>query len=74
MNQYFTTRHGAIWRLMEIRREIAGMTCSPITVIGHRNDGLEIHGVENVLLDVRTGRVLRFVLSSAAEDQTVFIT
>jgi hypothetical protein len=74
MDQYFTTRQGAIRRLMEIRREIAGMTSSPITVIGHRNDGLEIRGVENVLLNVRTGRVLRFVLSGAAEDQIVFIT
>lgn len=74
MDRYFTTRQGAIQRLLEIRREIAGMTSSPMTVIGHRNDGFEIRGVENVLLNVRTGRVLRFVLSSAAEDQIVFIT
>jgi hypothetical protein len=74
MDQCFTTRQGAIQRLLEIRREIAGMTSSPMTVIAHRNDGLEIRGVENVHLNVRTGRVLRFVLSGAAEDQIVFIT
>ncbi|SAL80584.1 hypothetical protein AWB66_06277 [Caballeronia telluris] len=74
MDRYFTTRQGAIKRLMEISRDIAGIAYSPITVTGRRRDGSEVSGIDRVLLNVRAGRVSCFVHSGAAEEQLVFIS
>jgi hypothetical protein len=74
MDRYFTTQQGAIRRLMQIKREIAGTISSSVTVVGRRTDGREICGVERVLLNVRVGRLSCFVYAGAAEDQLVFIS
>jgi hypothetical protein len=74
MDRYFTTRQGAIQRLLAIRREVAATTYSPITVAGRGTDGLEVSGIERVLLNVRAGRLSCFVYSDAAEDLVVFIS
>jgi hypothetical protein len=74
MDQYFTTRKRAIRRLLAIRREVAATAYSPITVVGRRTDGLEVSGIERVLLNVRAGWLSCFVYSAAAEDQLVFIS
>jgi hypothetical protein len=39
--------------IVQIKREIAGTIYSPITVVGRRTGGLEISGVERVLLNER---------------------
>lgn len=74
MDQHFTTRQGAIRRLLTLRREIAATTYSPIKIVGRRKDGLEVSGIERVLLNVRAGRLSCFASSGAAEDQLVFIS
>jgi hypothetical protein len=74
MDQYFTTRQGAIRRLMAIERENAGKNYSPITIVGRRHDGLEVSGVERVLLNVRAGRLSCFIHAGAAGDQLVFVS
>jgi hypothetical protein len=74
MDQYFMTREGAIRRLLAIRQEVAATAHSPITVVGRRTDGLEVNGIERVLLNVRAGRLSCFFYSGAAEDQLVFIS
>ncbi len=41
---------------------------------GCRTDGIEIAGLDQVLLDVRAGRVCWYRHSAAHEDQLVFIS
>lgn len=74
MDRYFTTRQGAIRRLPAIRQEVAATPYSPITIVGHRTDGLEVSGIERVLLNVRAGRLSCFIYAGAAENQFVFIS
>lgn len=74
MDQYFTTREGAIRRLVELRRKSAETTHSPITVVGHRNDGVEVSGIECVLFNVRVGRIVCFVHTTAEDSHIVFIS
>ncbi|SAK88818.1 hypothetical protein AWB80_06191 [Caballeronia pedi] len=74
MNQYFTTRQGAIRRLIEIKREMMGAGYPLATVVGRRKDGCEINGVESVLVSVRAGRIACFFHTSATENRVVFIS
>ncbi|WP_175943806.1 MULTISPECIES: hypothetical protein [unclassified Caballeronia] len=74
MTRYFTSRQGAIKRLMELKRELARMNRAAPAIDGCRTDGIEIAGLDQVLLDVRAGRVCWYRHSAAHEDQLVFIS
>ncbi|VXB37194.1 conserved hypothetical protein [Burkholderia sp. 8Y] len=74
MTRYFTSRQGAIKRLMDLKRELARMNRPAAAIDGCRSDGIEILGLEQVLLDVRAGRVRWYRHSAAHEDQLVFIS
>jgi len=74
MTRYFTSRQGAIKRLMEIKRAFARTDYALLTIEGCRSDGAEIRGIEQVLLNARAGRVRWFRHADAHEEQLVFIS
>lgn len=73
MNRYFTNRSGAVQRLMAMKRDSSRTHSSP-TIVGVRTDGAEVRGVDQVLLDVRAGRVDCFVCTRAFVEDVVFIS
>ncbi|MCE4575384.1 hypothetical protein [Caballeronia sp. CLC5] len=72
MNRYFTTRQGAIRRLMAIKRE--GTEAFRATVIGRQRDGSEVFGLERVLLQLRVGRIAYFSCGNSADHDIVFVS
>ncbi|GAB5098550.1 hypothetical protein [Caballeronia sp. HLA56] len=57
MDQYFITQQGVMRRLMQIRKDASSNAGRLSTVIATSRDGTEIQGIEEVLLDLRAGRV-----------------
>ncbi|SAL86870.1 hypothetical protein AWB74_07878 [Caballeronia arvi] len=62
MNRYFTNRQGAIRRIVNIKRDVN--QARRATIICKQKDGTEIHGLEQVLLNLRVGRIAYFVCRS----------
>lgn len=73
MNRYFTNRSGAVQRLMAMKRDSDRMRSAP-TIVGMRTNGSEVQGLDQVLLDVRAGRMDCFVCTHAFVEDVVFIT
>jgi hypothetical protein len=74
MTRYFTSRQGAIKRLMDLKRQIARAGYSFATIAACRTDGIEVNGIDDVLLDVRAGRISWFRHEDAHENQLVYIS
>ncbi|WP_250454032.1 hypothetical protein [Caballeronia sp. ATUFL_M2_KS44] len=74
MTQYFTSRQGAIKRLMDLKRQFARSGHSFLTIDGWCCDGVEVNGIDQVLLNVRAGRILSFRHADADGDQLVYIS
>jgi hypothetical protein len=74
MHEFFTTREGAIRRLIGLQRESLHSGRPAPTVIGKRKDGAEVRGLINALADFRTGRLECYRHSSPADEHIVFIS
>ncbi|MDR5741394.1 MULTISPECIES: hypothetical protein [unclassified Caballeronia] len=74
MTRYFTSRQGAIKRLMDLKRQVARTGYSFANIAGCRADGSEVSGIDAVLLDVRAGRIGYFRHEDANGDQLVYIS
>ncbi|MFM0324339.1 hypothetical protein [Caballeronia glebae] len=72
MNQFFTDRPGAIRRIIAIKRD--GTETSRATVVGRLKDGREVHGLEQVLLHLRVGRVAYFSCEGSSDHDIVFVS
>jgi|GEM_PF-1349067 hypothetical protein len=72
MNRYFTDKQGAIRRVMAIKRDV--MEACRATVVGMRKDGGEVHGLEQVLLQLRIGRIAYFTCTSSITYDVVFVS
>ena len=72
MNRYFTTRQGAVRRLMAIKREET--EAFRATVVGRQSDGSEVFGLERVLLQLRVGRIVYFSCGNSSDHDIVFVS
>ncbi|WP_053572859.1 hypothetical protein [Caballeronia cordobensis] len=72
MNRYFTTRQGAICRLMAIKRE--GTEAFRANVFGSQSNGSEVIGLEQVLLHLRVGRIAYFSCGNSCDYDIVFVS
>ncbi|BAO92628.1 MULTISPECIES: hypothetical protein [Caballeronia] len=72
MNRYFTNKQGAIRRIIDLKRNVP--EASRATVVGQQKDGGEVHGLEQVLLHVRIGRIAHFTCSGSYVQEIVFVS
>ncbi|WP_250517012.1 hypothetical protein [Caballeronia sp. INDeC2] len=72
MNRYFTDRQGAIRRVVAIKRDV--VEACRATVVGMRKEGGEVHGLEQVLLQLRMGRIAYFTCRSPIAHDIVFVS
>ncbi|GJH12790.1 hypothetical protein IAG25_38655 [Caballeronia sp. EK] len=72
MNRYFTNKQGAIRRIIDLKRN--GPEACGATVVGEHKDGREVHGLEQVLFNLRIGRIAHFTCSSTFVQEIVFVS
>lgn len=72
MNRYFTNKQGAVRRIIDLKRN--GPEAFRAMVVGTQKDGKEVHGLEQVLLHLRIGRIAHFTCSSSFGPEIVFVS
>jgi hypothetical protein len=74
MTRYFTTRAGALKRLIGLQRAASEGALPRLDLVGTRKDGVQVQGVANALVDLRAGRLACYLHSSPVDQHLVFIT
>lgn len=72
MDRHFTTREGALRRLIRIRGERSESNLLDVT--GRRKDGVELAGIQEILRELRRGQVAFFCYSDLLTSQVVFVS